>query len=210
MIIETNSFDPIGTNAYFVANEVSREAFIVDAPLGSYNWAKELMEKHSCILKGVLLTHGHWDHILDAHLFAQDKITLMGHSNDRLLFEHPELMSSFSIPDLELKGFTINNWLDNITSIDVAGIKILLFEVPGHCPGSMLFYLASESIAFVGDAIFKDGVGRCDLPGGDFTELEKSIKSKIYTLPNETKLYAGHGMATSVLREKNNNPFVRL
>mgnify|MGYP002862225729 CR=1 FL=1 len=210
MIIETFSFDPISTNAYFVANEATGEAFIIDAPLGSYEWTRKLIKKHSSKLMGVLLTHGHWDHILDAHLFAKDKIALMGHSNDRLLFENPELMSSFSIPGLELKGFIINNWLDSIPSIVVAGIKILLFEVPGHCPGSMLFYLASESIAFVGDAIFNNGVGRCDLPGGNFAELENSIKSKVYTLPDETELFPGHGISTSVLQEKNGNPFVRL
>ena len=87
-------------------------------------------------------------------------------------------------------------------------MKVL--EVPGHCPGSLLFYLKEESLAFVGDAIFNRGIGRCDLPGGNFEILKNSILKKIYSLPNSTTLFSGHGPKTSVLAEKQENPFVRL
>ena len=82
-------------------------------------------------------------------------------------------------------------------------------HVPGHCPGSVLFYFATAGVAFVGDALFNGGVGRTDLPGGDYAELERSIRTQIYTLPSNTVVYPGHGPATTVGDEKSLNPFVR-
>ena len=209
MILESAELDPIGTNAYFVANEESKQAFIVDAPLGAFNWAKGLSDSLGYHLEALLLTHGHWDHILDAHLFAEAGIKIMGHAEDKLLFDNPEVMASFSIPGVEFKGFAVDQWLEENQHLNIAGIEMKIFEVPGHCPGSLLFYLEQESLAFVGDAIFCRGIGRCDLPGGNFDTLKDSILNKIYTLPDKTELYSGHGPKTLVLSEKQENPFVR-
>ena len=209
MILESAELDPIGTNAYFVANEESKQAFIVDAPLGAFNWAKGLSDSLGYHLEALLLTHGHWDHILDAHLFAEAGIKIMGHAEDKLLFDNPEVMASFSIPGVEFKGFAVDQWLEENQHLNIAGIEMKIFEVPGHCPGSLLFYLEQESLAFVGDAIFCRGIGRCDLPGGNFDTLKDSILNKIYTLPDKTELYSGHGPKTLVLSETQENPFVR-
>ena len=209
MILESAELEPIGTNAYFVANEESKQAFIVDAPLGAFNWAKGLSDSLGYRLEALLLTHGHWDHILDAHLFAEAGIKIMGHAEDKLLFDNPEVMASFSIPGVEFKGFAVDQWLEENQHLNIAGIEMKVFEVPGHCPGSLLFYLEQESLAFVGDAIFCRGIGRCDLPGGNFDILKDSILNKIYTLPDRTQLYSGHGPKTLVLSEKQENPFVR-
>jgi len=209
MILESAELEPIGTNAYFVANEELKQAFIVDAPLGAFNWAKGLSDSLGYHLEALLLTHGHWDHILDAHLFAEAGIKIMGHAEDKLLFKNPEVMASFSIPGVEFKGFAVDQWLEENQHLKIAGIEMKVFEVPGHCPGSLLFYLEQESLAFVGDAIFCRGIGRCDLPGGNFDTLKDSILNKIYTLPDATELYSGHGPKTLVLSEKQENPFVR-
>ena len=210
MFLECAELQPIGTNAYFVANEDLKQAFVVDAPLGAFAWAKSLSDSLGCNLNALLLTHGHWDHILDAHHFAEAGVKVMGHEADKLLFENPEVMASFSIPGIEFKGFVIDQWLEENQHLDIAGIEMKVLEVPGHCPGSLLFYLRKESLAFVGDAIFNRGIGRCDLPGGNFEILKNSILKKIYSLPNSTTLYSGHGPKTSVLAEKQENPFVRL
>ena len=79
---------------------------------------------------------------------------------------------------------------------------------PGHCPGNVLFYFAQVGAAFVGDALFNGSIGRTDLPGGNFAELEQSIRAQIYSLPGPTKVYPGHGPATTVAHEKANNPYV--
>lgn len=210
MFLECAELEPIGTNAYFVANEESKQAFVVDAPLGAFAWAEALSNSLECEIVSLLLTHGHWDHILDAHLFAEKGIDIMGHEADKMLFEKPEVMASFSIPGIEFNGFSINQWLKENDDINIAGLEMKVSEVPGHCPGSLLFYLKQESLAFVGDAIFCRGIGRCDLPGGNFDTLKNSILKNIYSLPNETKLYSGHGPITTVLAEKQNNPFVQI
>ena len=210
MFLECAELEPIGTNAYFVANQELKQAFVVDAPLGAFAWAKALSDSLECEIVGLLLTHGHWDHILDAHLFSEKGIKLMGHEADKVLFEKPEVMSTFSIPGINFNGFSVDRWLKENEALNVAGIEMKVLEVPGHCPGSLLFYLKQESLAFVGDAIFCRGIGRCDLPGGNFETLKNSILKNIYSLPDETTLYSGHGPKTTVLAEKNDNPFVRI
>ena len=80
---------------------------------------------------------------------------------------------------------------------------------PGHCPGNVVFWVKEVQRCFVGDVIFAGSVGRSDLPGGDFSTLEKSILESIYTLPDETLLHPGHGEDTEVGREKISNPFVQ-
>lgn len=210
IILETKELEPIGTNAYFFGDAEKGQAFLIDAPMGAHAWAQALSEHTGCAITALLLTHGHWDHILDAPLFAEAGIPIFGHPADQLLFEKPECMSNFVLPGIQLKGFQIDQWLKEEDELKLAGQTINVFEVPGHCPGSLLYYLAEASLAFVGDAVFYRGIGRCDLPGGDFALLEQSIRSKIYQLPDETLLYSGHGPKTSVIEEKRENPFVRL
>ena len=82
-------------------------------------------------------------------------------------------------------------------------------HVPGHCPGNVLIYLKKESCAIVGDVIFAGSVGRYDLPGGNFSVLEESIKTQVYTLPDNTTIYPGHGPSTTVAHEKVHNPMVK-
>ena len=82
-------------------------------------------------------------------------------------------------------------------------------HVPGHCPGNILVYLPCQEAAIVGDVIFSGSVGRYDLPGGDFEVLQQSIRKEVYSLPDSTTLYPGHGPTTTVGHEKVSNPFVR-
>lgn len=210
MILETKELEPIGTNAYFLGDAASGQACIIDAPMGAHAWAQSLSEQTGCVITALLLTHGHWDHILDAPRFIESGIPAYGHFADQILFEKPECMANFALPGIQLEGFQIHQWLKEGDTLQLAGQRIDVFEVPGHCPGSLLFYLADASLAFVGDALFNRGIGRCDLPGGDFELLKQSIRSKIFQLPDETLLYSGHGPKTRVIEEKRENPFVRL
>jgi glyoxylase-like metal-dependent hydrolase (beta-lactamase superfamily II) len=88
------------------------------------------------------------------------------------------------------------------------GAEFEVRHVPGHCAGNILFYLRAGGLAFVGDALFARSVGRTDLPGGSFEVLERSIRTQLYTLPDETIVYPGHGPATTVGAEKAGNPYV--
>ena len=103
-----------------------------------------------------------------------------------------------------------DRWLHDGDRLDLFGREVMVLHCPGHCPGNVVFWIKSENLCFVGDVIFAGGIGRYDLPGGDFKTLEKSITEKIYTLPADTLLCPGHGPDTKVGDEIHLNPFVQL
>ncbi len=209
MIIESQELPPIGTNAFALIEPSLKQCVIIDAPAQAYEWAVQVADKHSCQIVALILTHGHLDHMLGGHRFAEAGIPTYGHKDDLEMFASPWKMASYAIPGLELKEVPITHWINGGDVLNLLNTKMEIRHVPGHCPGNILVYIASEQAAVVGDVIFAGSVGRCDLPGGDFGVLEKSIKTQVYSLPDETTLYPGHGPATSVAREKTSNPFVK-
>ncbi|MFP4674033.1 MAG: MBL fold metallo-hydrolase, partial [Opitutales bacterium] len=209
MLIESQELPPIGTNAYLVVEPERKACVVIDAPQEGYNWAKTVAERHDCALEALVLTHGHWDHTLDAHAFEAAGIPVWGHPDDRVLFEKPGVMSYFAMPGLEMKPVHIDNWCVGGDTLNLLGKTWHVRHVPGHCPGNILLYLESEGLAFGGDIIFAGSVGRYDLPGGDLKTLETSIREQVYSLPEATTIYTGHGPPTTVGEEKRNNPVVR-
>ena len=205
MIIKSKEMPPIGTNMFALIEPVRKECVIIDAPQDAFSWATQIASENDCTITALILTHGHWDHILDAHKFADAGIPTYGHADDRKLFEEPAV----KIPGIELLPVQIQHWVAGNDTLDLLGERLEVRHVPGHCPGNIVIYVASQNLAIVGDAIFAGSVGRYDLPGGDFSVLEKSIRNQIYTLPDETKIYPGHGSSTTVGREKSSNPYVR-
>jgi glyoxylase-like metal-dependent hydrolase (beta-lactamase superfamily II) len=135
-------------------------------------------------------------------------VPLYVHEADRLLIETPEVMHFFSLPGLPMPAARIDHVVAQDTVLDLAGQRIEVRHVPGHCPGNVLFYIPALGAAFVGDALFAGGIGRYDLPGGDFAQLERSIRTQIYSLPAHTAVYPGHGPATTVGEEMTGNPYV--
>lgn len=209
MIIESQELPPIGTNAIALIEPTRKECVIIDAPEEAYAWAQQVAEKHGCTIVALILTHGHWDHILDGHKFVSAGIPTYGHADDTRMFEAPALMASYAMPGLEMLPVPITHWVKAGDQLELLGTTMEIRHVPGHCPGNVLVYLESENAAIVGDVIFAGSVGRYDLPGGDFEVLKKSIQTQVYTLPDETTIYPGHGPTTSVIQEKASNPFVR-
>ena len=209
MIIESQELPPIGTNAFALIESSRKECVIVDAPAEAYDWAMQVAQQHDCQIVALILTHGHWDHILDGHKFAAAGIPTYGHLADTEMFAAPSKMASYAIPGLDLLPVPIDHWIKAGDTLDLLGDQLEIRHVPGHCPGNILVYVASVQAAIVGDVIFAGSVGRYDLPGGDFSVLEQSIKTQVYTLPDATVIYPGHGPNTSVAEEKNGNPFVR-
>jgi glyoxylase-like metal-dependent hydrolase (beta-lactamase superfamily II) len=209
MLIESQELPPIGTNAFALIEPARKECIIIDAPLEAFKWAKQVAAKHDCEIVGLILTHGHWDHMLDGYKFAAAGIPIYGHTADKLMFESPALMASYAIPGMEMQPVPVTHWIEGGDTLDLLGAQLEIRHVPGHCPGNVLVYIASEQAAIVGDVIFAGSVGRYDLPGGDFSILEQSIKTQVYTLPDATTIYPGHGPETTVAKEKTGNPFVR-
>ncbi len=205
--IQTYPLGPIETNAFRLKGE-NGSTIWVDAPEGAFA-AMEMERVEGLVPVALILTHGHWDHTTDAWRFAEAGIPIYGHRADAVLFEQPEVMAPFAMPGIQLQPVVVDHWLAGGDVLEIAGWKLEVRETPGHCPGNITLVSSADGLAFVGDVIFAGSVGRTDLPGGDFEELERSIRTRIYTLPEETLLYPGHGPVTQVAREKAMNGFVR-
>jgi glyoxylase-like metal-dependent hydrolase (beta-lactamase superfamily II) len=212
---------PIETNAYLLTEPVRGEAVLIDAPGGVWAEVEPILRKEKCRLVELWLTHGHWDHMQGAaEVVRATGARVRAHAEDRPLIETPEVMKRFMMPGQELEPVKVDVWVRPGETIAVLGTTAEVRHVPGHCPGNVLFYLqpsvalakegSAAGLAFVGDALFAGSVGRTDLPGGDFAVLENSIRSQIYTLPDTTKVFPGHGPDTTVGEEKRSNPYVAM
>jgi len=208
MTLSLTSFTlgPLENNTYLLVTDDLRAA-VIDPPLGSDPLARVIKEK-GLTLEYILLTHAHFDHIAGISTLAAvcpvpPKVFL--HSADLPLWQEHGLASTFGIDiNLPLEPDTL---LSNQTMIIFGDCKIEVRHAPGHSPGHTIFYLPDQNFALCGDVIFKNGIGRTDLPGGDYAMLIKSIKDQIFSLPAEIILYPGHGPKTCVADEKLNNPF---
>jgi glyoxylase-like metal-dependent hydrolase (beta-lactamase superfamily II) len=201
---------PLQTNAYLLTEPATGDAVLVDAPEGVWPQAEPILAREGCRLGLLLLTHGHWDHTQGAaEVVRRTRALVCAHRADRPMIETPEVMRPLMMPGLKVEAVKVDRWLEDGDTIDALGETATVGHVPGHCPGSLVFYFPGAAAAFAGDALFSGAVGRTDLPGGSFEELEDSIRTRIYTLPDETTVYPGHGGATTVGHEKANNPYVR-
>ena len=207
----------IQTNAYLLTDTESRTAVLIDAPGDVWAEVEPILAKEDCRLTELWITHGHWDHMQGgAEVVRRTKAIVRAHVADRALIETPELMERFMGERLGLEAVHVDHWVAPGERLSAFGNGVEVRHVPGHCPGNVLFYFPTLKIgsapaqptAFVGDAIFRESVGRADLPGGDFATLEDSIRQQIYSLPDVTVIYPGHGPSTTVAHEKKYNPYV--
>ena len=200
---------PLDNNSFLLADEGSKEAFIID-PSFDPKPILDTVREQGLSVKAILLTHAHFDHIAGiGYLYALLPQPLdIGLSNlDAPLYANSgnDMLYGFNIG--ELPYVTLH--LSHGQNLTLGSEKIAVRSVPGHTPGHVLFYIPSIGAALCGDLIFKSGVGRTDLPGGEFETLIASIQTQVFTLPCETILYPGHGPETTVMDEMDNNPFLQ-
>ncbi|HSN94042.1 MAG TPA: MBL fold metallo-hydrolase [Anaerolineaceae bacterium] len=202
---------PIQNNAFFLIDEETRDCVIVDP---SFDIEKQLkyIAENKLNLKQIWITHGHFDHFIGAPalssaiqprpLFAMNRVSYDYAGSQDLKHRYGQGIDK--LPSLDLcvsQGDLLSISQESPEQI------IEVREVPGHCPGSVIFYCQKGNFAIVGDAIFRGSIGRTDLEGGDEALLLRSICEQIFTLPPETVLFPGHGPQTTVAFEKGNNPF---
>ncbi len=199
----------IETNAYLLTDVAKGEAVLIDAPHDVWPLIEPVLKEENCNLTSLFLTHGHWDHTGNASLIQSKGVKVYAHPDDRILIERPEVMGPLLPPGIEVKATKIDEEILDGRVLHILGQKVEIRHVPGHCPGNILLYFEAGEAVFVGDALFQGSIGRTDLPGGNFSELERSIREKIYTLPESTIVYPGHGPETSVGHEMKSNAFVR-
>jgi hydroxyacylglutathione hydrolase len=201
---------PIQTNAYLLTAPERGEAVLIDAPGDVWADVKPILAAEKCRLTELWITHGHWDHTQGAaEVVRATGARVRAHAADRVMIESPELMERFMGGRIKLEAVKVDHWVVPGERFTALGVDVEVRHVPGHCPGNVLFYFPSTRSAFVGDALFNGSIGRTDLPGGNFAELEQSIRAQIYTLPPATIVYPGHGPETTVAQEKAANPHVR-
>ena len=204
MILEKLVVGPLGTNCYIVADEKVKQGMIIDP---GYHHTVILDEVRELDLKieYIVLTHGHFDHIAALGMVSaavDAKVAI--HSDDVKVLED-KLLGSFTniigrampSPDLILKDGE---------EIKVGELTFKVLHTPGHTPGGICLY--GQGVCFSGDTLFNAGVGRTDLSGGDSQQIQKSIKEKLLTLSDETKVYPGHGPETTIGAERRGNPFL--
>ncbi|MGF1679176.1 MAG: MBL fold metallo-hydrolase [Candidatus Methylacidiphilales bacterium] len=191
------------TNAY--AFSTCDGWWLIDAP----EETAAVLQERGLRVAGMILTHGHWDHIWDAaEIASEHDCPVIAHPEDRALFENPNLMASFGLPET-LRPVPVSRYVQEGETIQAGEYGIEVLHLPGHCPGSIGLYLPEEGVLFGGDVLFAGGVGRWDLPGGSHAVLMRSIREKVLLLPEETVVYPGHGESTTVGDERDSNPFIQ-
>lgn len=196
----------------FTGGPYETNCFLVEAPGGNILFdAPEGADRHFAGEKIdlLVLTHGHWDHTADAAAVKRRHgCPVVCHADTVPMIAEGDFFERHGFP-LRVEALTPDRLLSEGAGQDLLGLTTDLLDVPGHCPGSLCFYFPQHAAMIGGDVLFRGGVGRWDLPGGDGDLLVRGIRGKIFALPDDTVVLPGHGPATSVGEEKGGNPFVR-
>lgn len=192
------------TNGYFLTLPAGN--VLVDAPDGVADW----LDKRGAKVDFLLLTHQHFDHVLDAAKVQANHgcrvIAFTDLSRDLTLERLYGAVSGspFSVPE-----FAVDEHLQGKDSVEAAGVTWQVYHVPGHSPDSICFHWKAENLLFGGDVLFQSGVGRTDFPGGSGALLIQGIQDKLLCLPDTTTIYPGHGGPTTIGIERVTNPFLQ-
>lgn len=210
MKIESFTVGPFSENTYLVTK--NREAILIDPGFSSRSEMQafdDALTGSGAELTGVLLTHAHVDHVLGLNqILHKNHVPVYLNHSDLYLWENFESQSSMF--GIRTGGFSFTpEPLNEQDGFEIGDFSIDILYTPGHSPDHVSLYFPDENLVIAGDALFRESIGRTDLYKGDFELLASSIREKLYTLPDDTVVYPGHGPATTIGYEKKNNAFVK-
>lgn len=206
MIIEILTMGELEVNNYLIIDENTKDAILIDAG-GDFDLTEKKLKEYNAVLKYILNTHGHMDHIA-GNFDIETKLNVKSY-----LHKDDEMLLKVFKQSLAMMGMADHNPPSDIELFEgeptfyLNDIEIKTIHIPGHTKGSV-GYLINDKL-FAGDTLFKECIGRTDMIGGDFSEIQYSIKEKLYKLPDETIVYTGHGEPTSIGYEKKYNYYVK-
>lgn len=213
MKVKIFEFNPISENTY-VAYDETKECVIIDAGCFFPDEKAYLLDfiiDNDLVVKRLLNTHLHFDHVF-GNTFIEEQFGLTTEANqgDEFLLEQmPKQLEMFGFKDQGGKIPKIGKYLNENDVVTFGKQKFIVLQIPGHSPGSIVFYNQDAGCVFVGDVLFRGSVGRTDLAGGSHQQLIEGIKSKLLKLPKETIVYSGHGPLTTIGDEIKSNFYLQ-
>ncbi|EOS27710.1 hypothetical protein C806_00157 [Lachnospiraceae bacterium 3-1] len=206
MKVEHHCVGQVATNCYFMINEETKEALVID-PGDSAQMLAEKLNQKGWKPQAVLLTHGHFDHAMAAKELAEMfGIEIYAHEREKDTLEDPRKNVSIMVGNKD--NYRADVYVKDGEVLELAGMEVKVLHTPGHTEGGCCYYLEKEKILFSGDTLFCQSVGRTDFPGGSMSKIVRSIKEKLMALPDEVKVYPGHMGMTTIGSERVRNPYL--
>jgi glyoxylase-like metal-dependent hydrolase (beta-lactamase superfamily II) len=207
MILEMLTVGPFQENCYVIGDEVSGVGIVID-PGDEAARISLAVEQTKLEIEKILLTHAHVDHVgAVAALVDEYSCPVLAHREaEPMLKQAPTqaMMMGLKFGKVPI----LDGYIEDEEVVEVGGSKLRSLYTPGHAPGHLAFYVEEEGLVLSGDALFAGSVGRVDLPGGSMEVLMRSIESRLLTLPDETRVFSGHGPPTTIGEERQHNPFL--
>ncbi len=208
MILKTFIEGPIDANNYLIIDEKTNDAVLIDCSSDRPEFINAVKES-GVNLKYILLTHGHFDHLLGVDKFKEvfGVETYVSEDDMEQVRLVPDMMQMFAgMVPVNISG--INHFVHDGDEFVIGNITIKAISTPGHTQGGMCYLIGDK--LFSGDTLFQSSVGRCDLTGGSLKNIVDSIKNKLFTLPDETEVFPGHGVKTTIGFEKKYNEILNI
>ena len=196
----------ISTNCYLAINEETKQAVVID-PAACPSYLMSHIKSEGLKVEAILLTHGHFDHIMGIDGFLSEfDVPVYVHEDDADAMEDPVLNQSSTYTS----GYTFGKarYLRDRQTLELAGYTFQVIHTPGHTKGGCCYYVASEDVLFSGDTLFQNSVGRTDFVNSSTSDLVHSVREKLFHLPDDTIVYPVHMGETKIGHEKKYNPYV--
>lgn len=203
--IKSMTLGMVATNCYLLINKETKEALLVD-PADNALRISTVIEENGCILKAILLTHGHFDHIMALNdLKKKYNVPVYAHEDEEDVLKQSSLNMSGMIGQIYTTQADI--YVKDGEHLKLAGFDVIVLHTPGHTKGGACYYFPEEKVLMSGDTLFHCSIGRTDFPTGSMSQLVRSVKEQLFVLPDDVQVYPGHDSVTSIGYEKQYNPF---